>query len=113
VGDDSCGVRGTVNLYARSETTFQGRQDDLVRWCSSWAPARALAGTGPTFGSRLRRALDPEPHRDQNSIDCAVGLLATRLHTDPADAADRLRMSAIRAGTTQSCVAELLNATAA
>jgi hypothetical protein len=104
---------GTVNLYARSETAFDGRQDDLARWCSTWAPARALARTAPTFGSRLRRGLTPERQRDQNAIDWAVALLADLTGTDVADAAHRLRMAAIRAGTTESSLARVLNATAA
>jgi hypothetical protein len=105
-------VVGTVNLYARKGTAFDGRVDDLVRWCATWAPARALAKRPPTFGSRLERALAPERMRDENSIDRAVAVLVERLGTDVADAADRLRMAAVRAGTTESSLAWALNATA-
>jgi hypothetical protein len=50
--------------------------------------------------------------RDENSIDRAVAVLVERLGTDVADAADRLRMAAVRAGTTESSLAWALNATA-
>jgi hypothetical protein len=103
---------GTVNLYARGESAFDGRVGDLALWCAAWAPAKALTKRPPTFGARLERALAPERLRDENAIECAVVLLAQRLGTDVADAADRLRMAAIRAGTGESLLARTLNATA-
>jgi hypothetical protein len=101
-------VIGTVNLYGGPADAFAGRRDELVDWCAGWPPASALRASSGSLGARRARWCRPEPQRDQNAVDWAVGMLAARLATDVADAADRLTDAACRAGLRESLAAQFL-----
>jgi hypothetical protein len=99
---------GTVNLYGGPADTFRGRHQLLVDWCAHWPPAAALGAIGDAFAARRATSYRSEPHRDQNAVDWAVAMLATRLDLDVAVAADKLSMAACRAGLRESVAAVLL-----
>jgi hypothetical protein len=89
-------------------------QGQPVRPAILWSDSRAVAeaddyrAASGSFGASRARSCRPEPQRDQNAVDWAVGMLAARLAVDVAVAADRLSDAACRAGLPESLATQLL-----
>jgi hypothetical protein len=98
---------GTLNLYTTADDALGDWDAALEVGPDGISAPRAIRET--SFTGRLGAALSPERLRDQNEVDWAVGLLSGLLGIDPADAGDRLRTAALRAGLDESSTARALN----
>jgi hypothetical protein len=96
-----------VNLYASSPDAFVGHHEELAAVCRGWAPG-AVANADLAFRTRLEAAATPQRMDDQDVVDQAIGMLAATLRMEVADAADRLRQAAVRAGITESQAAKTI-----
>lgn len=96
-----------VNLYASSPDGFVGHHEELAAICRGWAPG-AVANADLAFRTRLEAAATPQRMDDQDVVDQAIGMLAATLRMEVADAAERLRQAAIRAGITESQAAKTI-----
>jgi len=98
-------VTGTVNLYGRSETTFDGKHRLLAAVFRAWAPG-AVANADLSFSTRRLAEQAPEQLRDDALLDTATGMLAAAEHV-PTDAArQRLVDAAARAGIPVTTLAQ-------
>lgn len=90
-------VTGTVNLYGRTENTFDGKHQLLATVFSAWAPG-AVTNADLTFSTRRVAQQAPAQLRDDALIAAATGILAASREV-PVDAArEQLEDSAARAG---------------
>ena len=90
-------VTGTVNLYGRSETTFDGKHQLLAAVFSAWAPG-AVTNADLSFSTRHVADQAPAQLREDALIAAATGILAASREV-PVDAARaQLEDSAARAG---------------
>jgi hypothetical protein len=99
-------VTGTLTVYGGGESC-----DDQLQGVVHASPrllSDAVRDAAPALDDRLSAALRPERARDQNAIDWALGLLAGRLGTDVAVAADLFRRAATRSGLADSDLAHHL-----
>ncbi|MFC7727333.1 GAF and ANTAR domain-containing protein [Nocardioides sp. GCM10028917] len=90
-------VSGTVNLYGRTETAFDGKRAALAVIFRAWAPG-AVTNADLSFSTRLLAEQAPAKLRNDATIDEATGILAA-YHQIPLDRArEQLKDSAARAG---------------
>jgi GAF domain-containing protein len=89
-------VSGTVNLYGRSEDTFDGNRALLAAIFRAWAPG-AVTNADLSFSTRLLAEQAPAKLRDDALIDEATGILAAYHEISVERARERLEHSAARA----------------
>lgn len=98
---------GSVSIYAASPEAFdQGRE--ALAAALGVSPEGAIANADLEFRSRRAAADAPRQLTDAEDFDIAVGLVATLLRVDVADAEERLRDAARRAGINVGQAARLL-----
>jgi GAF domain-containing protein len=90
-------VSGTVNLYGRSDHTFDGKRASLADVFRAWAPG-AVMNADLSFSTRLAAEQAPAKLRDDAQVDAATGILAAYLEISVERARERLGHSAARAG---------------
>jgi GAF domain-containing protein len=100
-------VVGSVNLYARTPTAFDGHHDELAHILGAWAPG-AVRNSDLSFSTRRLAEEAPERLRAEGAVAKAVGLLAVRQETDMSVARTRLERAAQRAGVTLAQLATAL-----
>lgn len=93
-------VIACVNLYASASDAFAGHHEELAAICRGWGPG-AVANADLEFRTRLEAAATPQRMQDQDVVDQAVGMLAATMELEVAEAAERLRQAAVRAGITE------------
>lgn len=96
-----------VNLYASTRDAFAGRHEELAAICRGWAPG-AVTNADLAFRTRLEAVATPMRMQEQDLVDQAVGMLAASLYIDLEDAHERIRLAAVRSGTTVTQVARTL-----
>ncbi len=99
-------VVGGVNLYGASEHCFDGQHERLAEIVGSDAVA-AVTNADLGFSTRTAARAAPEVLRATALIDVAAGMLAAARGTSPAEAQERIRRAAARAGVTERRVAEI------
>ena len=89
-------VSGTVNLYGRSDHTFDGKRSQLADVFRAWAPG-AVMNADLDFSTRLLAQQAPRKLRDDATIEAATGILAAHDRSSVTDARQRLEQAAARA----------------
>jgi GAF domain-containing protein len=97
-------VVGGVNLYATSPDAFDGHQTQLAEILGAWAPG-AVANADLSFTTRHEAAQGLSRLEDRDSIDRAVGVIASSQGVDIDAARHRLGRAATRAGISEVQVA--------
>jgi len=97
-------VAGTLTLYGGDADAFDRHLPRLTGALSK-AISEAVSDAAEPLRHRLTTALLPEPIRDQNAIDWAIGSVAGHLHIHAAVAADLFRRAATRSGLSDSALA--------
>lgn len=105
VDDDE--VTGTVNLYGRSRTTFDGRHAELADVFRAWAPG-AVTNADLSFSTRRIAEQAPAKLREDAIVDTAVGILAASRAVSFDSARAQLEDSAARAGVPVSVLARVV-----
>jgi hypothetical protein len=100
-------VIACVNLYAWTRDAFVGHHEELAAICRGWAPG-AIANADLAFRTRLEAVATPQRMQEQDVVDQAIGMLAATLEMAVADAAERLRQAAVRAGITEPQAAKTI-----
>ena len=100
-------VIACVNLYASTRDAFVGHHEELAAICRGWAPG-AIANADLAFRTRLEAVATPQRMQEQDVVDQAIGMLAATLEMAVADAAERLRQAAVRAGITEPQAAKTI-----
>ena len=100
-------VIACVNLYASTQDAFVGHHEELAAICRGWAPG-AIANADLAFRTRLEAVATPQRMQEQDVVDQAIGMLAATLEMAVADAAERLRQAAVRAGITEPQAAKTI-----
>jgi GAF domain-containing protein len=90
-------VTGTVNLYGRSDTTFERKHQALAVVFQAWAPG-AVTNADLSFSTRTLAEQAPGQLRDEALLDTATGILAAAQTVTVATARQRLIDAADRAG---------------
>jgi GAF domain-containing protein len=93
---DSGEVIGTVNLYGRSDHTFDGKRAALAVIFGAWAPG-AVMNADLSFSTRLLAQQAPAKLRDDAVVDRATGILAAHHQIPVEQARERLEHSAAQA----------------
>ncbi|MGF9754181.1 GAF domain-containing protein [Microvirga sp. 0TCS3.31] len=100
-------VTGTVNLYGRSDNTFDGRHATLAVIFRAWAPG-AVTNADLSFSTRKVAEQAPEQLRDAALLDQATGMLAAAEELPLDVARERLIDAATRAGISVTRLARAL-----
>lgn len=100
-------VSGTVNLYGRSDDTFDGKHGALAAVFNAWAPG-AIRNADLTFSTRRRAEQAPAKLRDDALIDEATGILAAYHEISVERARERLEHSAARSDLPLSRLARMI-----
>jgi GAF domain-containing protein len=100
-------VTGTVNLYGRSDDTFDGKHATLAAIFRAWAPG-AVTNADLSFSTRQVAEQAPEQLRDEALIDQATGFLAAAEELPLDVARQRLFDAASRAGVPVTKLARVL-----
>lgn len=90
-------VTGTVNLYGRTEHTFDGKHGLLATVFSAWAPG-AVTNADLSFSTRRVAEQAPARLREDALISAATGILAASRSVPIEAARAQLEESAARAG---------------
>jgi GAF domain-containing protein len=90
-------VTGTVNLYGRSASTFDGKHTALAVIFQAWAPG-AVTNADLSFSTRKLAENAPGHLRDAAMLDTATGMLAAADDIPVDTARQRLIDAAARAG---------------
>lgn len=98
---------GSVSLYAATPEAFDVGRDALAA-ALGVSSEGAIANADLEFRSRRAAAKAPHQLTDAEDVDVAVGLVATLLRVDVADAEERLRDAARRVGISPGRAARLL-----
>jgi GAF domain-containing protein len=98
---------GTVNLYGRSDDTFDGKRELLAGVFRAWAPG-AVTNADLSFSTRLFAEQAPAKLRNDALIDEATGILAAFHEISVERARERLEHSAARANLPLSTLAQLI-----
>lgn len=100
-------VTGTVNLYGRSEHTFDGKHRLLASVFSAWAPG-AVTNADLSFSTRHVAEQAPAQLREDALVAAATGIVAASREV-PVDAArEQLESSAARAGVPVGILARVI-----
>jgi hypothetical protein len=100
-------VAAGVNLYASTSDAFDGRHDELAEVCGAWAGG-AVTNADLDFATRFAAAETPARLRAEQLVDEALGALLGRSDVEPAEAEQRLRDAARRAGITDAQMARAI-----
>jgi GAF domain-containing protein len=100
-------VVGTVNLYGRSDVTFDGKHSLLAIIFGAWAPG-AVTNADLSFATRRAAEQAPERLRAEALISAATGVLASAADTDVDTARHQLEDAANRAGVPLDKLARLI-----
>jgi hypothetical protein len=92
-------VKGSVNLYAATESAFAGHHEELAAALGASAE-QAVLNANLSFSTRLAAAEAPVRVVEQEEIQVALGIIAASQHVDIPAARERLREAAARAGIT-------------
>jgi len=93
-------VVGGVNLYATTADAFEGLHEAIAGAVGSTAE-QAVANADLSFSTQLQARRAPDRVREQADIDIAVGIIAESQQVDVAQARQRLRDAAARAGISE------------
>jgi GAF domain-containing protein len=100
-------LMGGLNLYAGSPGAFHGHQAELAALVSA-STAEAVSNADLSFSSRSKAQAAPGILRERLEVETAVGLLAGLRGLGVAEAEQRLRDAALRAGVDEAAVARVL-----
>lgn len=100
-------VTGTVNLYGRSQNTFDGKHGLLATVFSAWAPG-AVTNADLSFSTRHVAEQAPAQLRDDALIAAATGILAASREVPVDIAREQLEDSAARAGVPVGRLARII-----
>lgn len=100
-------VTGTVNLYGRSDDTFDGKHPSLAAVFSAWAPG-AVTNADLDFSTRRLAERAPAKLRDDALVDTATGILAATRGVGVDTARLHLEDSAARAGVHITSLARMI-----
>ena len=100
-------VVGSVSLYARTRTAFQGHHDEIARIFDAWAPG-AVTNADLSFSTRRVAEEAPRRLRDDVRLQVASGLLASSLGLTLDVARGRLVRAAVRSGVAPAQLAEVV-----
>ena len=100
-------VTGTVNLYGRSDDTFDGKHKLLATVFGAWAPG-AVTNADLSFSTRHRAQQAPAKLREGALIASATGILAASREIPTALAREHLEDSAARAGIPTIVLARMI-----
>lgn len=100
-------VVGTVNLYGRSEHTFDGKHAELAAVFRAWAPG-AVTNADLSFSTRRQAEQAPARVRDDAVVETATGFIAASRGIALDAARDQLEDSAARAGVTAATLARVI-----
>lgn len=100
-------VVGTVNLYGRADTTFDGKHRLLASAFGGWAPG-AVTNADLSFSTRRLAEQAPAVLRESTLLETATGFLASTYEISTDDARARLEDSAARAGVPASTLARII-----
>jgi GAF domain-containing protein len=100
-------VIGTVNLYGRSDDTFDGKHALLATVFRAWAPG-AVTNADLSFSTRRLAEQAPTVLREDALVEAATGILASSREISLEAAREQLEDSAARAGVPVSKLAELI-----
>ena len=98
---------GTVNLYGSSDTTFEGKHQELAAVFGAWAPG-GVSNADLSFSTREAAVRAPDELRDQARVDVATGIVAAMKAVDVQTASDLLLDAARRAGVPMVKLAEVI-----
>ena len=100
-------VVGSVNLYARTRTAFQGHHDTIARIFDAWAPG-AVTNADLSFSTRQVAQEAPRRLREDVLLQVASGLLSASLGVTLDAARERLLRAAVRSGVAPAELAEVV-----
>jgi GAF domain-containing protein len=100
-------VVGTVNMYGRSDDTFDGKHAPLATVFRAWAPG-AVTNAELRFATRRIVEGVPAKLRENATIVRAIGILAGSLGITVDDAREQLDDVAERAGVSAGAMARLI-----
>lgn len=100
-------VVGTVNLYASSPDAFEGRHDEIAEAVGS-APDQAVANADLSMRTVEQAIEAPARIRAGDGVNVAVGIIAERHGVTVAEARERLRQGAARAGISEEQAARAI-----
>ena len=100
-------VTGTVNLYGRSEHTFDGRHTELADVFRAWAPG-AVTNADLSFSTRRLAEQAPARLREDALVETATGILAASRTISFDEAREQLEDSAARAGVPVGALARVI-----
>jgi GAF domain-containing protein len=101
------GVVGGLNLYASTETAFEGRHEELAALLGARA-AEAVTNADLSFSTRLDAVAAPGRLQDRAQIETAVGLIAAQRDLSVDEAHRHLIEAAARAGVSETVVARVI-----
>jgi hypothetical protein len=104
---DGDAVIGTVNLYGRSENTFEGKHNLLATVFKAWAPG-AVTNADLSFSTRRVAEQAPTLLREEAIIDAATGIVAVSQEVALEAARQQLEEAAARAGVPVARLAHLV-----
>lgn len=100
-------VVGSVNLYARTRTAFQGHHVEIARIFDAWAPG-AVTNADLSFSTRQVAQEAPRRLRDDVRVQVASGLLSAAMGLSLEAARARLVRAAGRSGVAPAELAEVV-----
>lgn len=100
-------VVSTVNLYGRSEDTFEGKHEVLADVFGAWAPG-AMANADLSFATRRAAQQAPLRLREAALVDTATGMLAAERGVPVEEARAQIHDAAQRAGVPVHKLARVL-----
>ena len=100
-------VIGTINLYGRSDTTFDGKHKLLAIIFRAWAPG-AVVNADLSFATRQAAERAPALLRAEALVDAATGVLASASDIHVDSAREQLEDAAARAGVPLDKLARLV-----
>lgn len=100
-------VHGSANLYAASDHAFEDHHEEIALILGG-SVSNIISNADLSFSTRGDAERAPQTLRSQQTIDHAIGLIASSLRLDLDTAAERLAESARRAGITTEQFARAL-----
>jgi len=100
-------VTGTVNLYGRSDDTFDGKHALLADVFRAWAPG-AVTNADLSFSTRAAAQQAPDRLRQDATIETAIGLVAAARDITVDEAREQMEDAAARAGVPLASLARAI-----
>lgn len=100
-------VVGSANLYAATDSAFEGHHQELADVLGAWAPG-AVRNADLAFTTRRTAEFAPATLKAEAVISQAVGMMMARRNIDADTAREQLEDAAMRAGISTSQLASAL-----